>query len=419
MDKLKIIGNIPLNGSINISGAKNAALPVMVASLLSEDGLVLKNLPLLQDIYTMKLLLESFGIKIEVVKSQTYFNSTQIDNQTANYDLVRKMRASILVLGPLIARFKKAKISLPGGCAIGTRPIDIHLNGLAKLGVTFSTENGFIFGEVKKNLVGAKINLSFPSVGATENIMMTASLAKGETIILNAAQEPEIEDLARCLNNMGAKIIGAGTTQIRIKGVKNLTKTTHSIIADRIVAGTYVIAAIMLNNKFKINNIDPNLLLTPLKILQNMGAKLDIGKDYIQVLPSDNIKGTKLETKPYPGFPTDLQAQMMALMSIANGQSQIKEKIFENRFMHVSELNRLGANIKIKNDTAYIEGEKKLKGAPVMASDLRASVSLVLAGLCAEGETTINRVYHLDRGYEKIEDKLSKCGAFIKRIPNE
>ena len=416
MDKLKIIGNASLNGSINISGAKNAALPIMVASLLSENGLVLKNLPVLQDISTMKLLLESFGIKIKVVKSQTYFNSTQIKNHSANYDLVRKMRASILVLGPLIARFKKAKISLPGGCAIGTRPIDIHLTGLEKLGVTFSTENGFIFGEVKKNLVGAIINLSFPSVGATENIMMAASLAEGKTIIANAAREPEIEDLARCLNNMGAKIVGTGTTQIRIEGVKSLTKTDHSIISDRIVAGTYVIAAIMLNNKFKINNIDPNLLLTPLKILQNMGAKLDIGKDYIQVLPSDNIKGTKLETKPYPGFPTDLQAQMMALMSIANGQSQIKEKIFENRFMHVSELNRLGANIKIKNDTAYIEGEKKLKGAPVMASDLRASVSLVLAGLCAKGETTINRVYHLDRGYEKIEETLGKCGPTITRL---
>ena len=416
MDKLKITGNASLNGSINISGAKNAALPIMVASLLSENGLVLKNLPVLQDISTMKLLLESFGIKIKVVKSQTYFNSTQIKNHTANYDLVRKMRASILVLGPLIARFKKAKISLPGGCAIGTRPIDIHLNGLEKLGVTFSTENGFIFGEVKKNLVGAIINLSFPSVGATENIMMAASLAEGKTIIENAAREPEIEDLARCLNNMGAKIVGTGTTQIRIEGVKSLTKTDHSIISDRIVAGTYVIAAIMLNNKFKINNIDPNLLLTPLKVLQNMGAKLDIGNDYIKVLPSDIIKGTKLETKPYPGFPTDLQAQMMALMSIANGQSQIKEKIFENRFMHVSELNRLGANIKIKNDTAYIEGEKKLKGAPVMASDLRASVSLVLAGLCAEGETTINRVYHLDRGYEKIEETLGKCGPKITRI---
>ena len=416
MDKLKIIGNASLNGSINISGAKNAALPIMVASLLSENGLVLKKLPVLQDISTMKLLLESFGIKIKVVKSQTYFNSTQIKNHTANYDLVRKMRASILILGPLIARFKKAKISLPGGCAIGTRPIDIHLNGLEKLGVTFSTENGFIFGEVKKKLVGAIINLSFPSVGATENIMMAASLAEGKTIIANAAREPEIEDLARCLNNMGAKIVGAGTTQIRIEGVKSLTKTNHSIISDRIVAGTYVIAAIMLNNKFKINNIDPNLLLMPLKVLQNMGAKLDIGNDYIKVLPSDIIKGTKLETKPYPGFPTDLQAQMMALMSIANGQSQIKEKIFENRFMHVSELNRLGANIKIKNDTAYIEGEKKLKGAPVMASDLRASVSLVLAGLCAEGETTINRVYHLDRGYEKIEETLGKCGPKITRI---
>ena len=416
MDKLKIIGNASLNGSINISGAKNAALPIMVASLLSENGLVLKNLPVLQDISTMKLLLESFGIKIKVVKPQTYFNSTQIKNHTSNYDLVRKMRASILGLGPLIARFKKAKNSLPGGCAIGTRPIDIHLNGLEKLGVTFSTENGFIFGEVKKNLVGAIINLSFPSVGATENIMMAASLAEGKTIIANAAREPEIDDLARCLNNMGAKIAGAGTAQMRIEGVKSLIKTDHSIISDRIVAGTYVIAAIMLNNKFKISNIDPKHLSTPLKVLQNMGAKLDIGNDYITVLPSNTIKGTTLETKPYPGFPTDLQAQIMALMSIAKGQSQIKEKIFENRFMHVSELNRLGANITIKNDTAYIEGEQKLKGAPVMASDLRASVSLVLAGLCAEGETTINRVYHLDRGYEKIEEILGKCGSKITRI---
>ena len=416
MDKLKIIGKASINGSINIPGAKNAALPAMVASMLSENGLFLKNLPVVQDISTMKYLLESFGIKIKQINSQTFFDSNYIKNHIAQYDVVRKMRASILVLGPLIARFKKAKISLPGGCSIGTRPIDIHLKGLEKLGVKFFIENGFVSGEVKKNLYGALINLSFPSVGATENIMMAASLAEGETIIENAAREPEIVDLAKCLNNMGAKIIGAGTSQIRIEGVKSLSQTEHTIISDRIVAGTYVMAAIMLNNKFTINNIDPSLLSTPIKVLQNMGAKLDIGNDFIKVLPTDTIKGTTVETQPYPGFPTDLQAQIMTLMSIAKGNSQIKEKIFENRFMHVSELNRLGANIKIKNDIAYIEGDRKLKGAQVMASDLRASVSLVLAGLYAEGETTINRIYHLDRGYEKIEEILGKCGPKITRI---
>jgi len=416
MDKLKITGKASINGSINIPGAKNAALPAMVASMLSENGLFLKNLPVVQDISTMKYLLESFGIKIKQINSQTFFDSNYIKNHIAQYDLVRKMRASILVLGPLIARFKKAKISLPGGCSIGTRPIDIHLKGLEKLGVKFFIENGYVSGEVKKNLCGALINLSFPSVGATENIMMAASLAEGETIIENAAREPEIVDLAKCLNNMGAKIIGAGTSQIRIEGVKSLSQTEHTIISDRIVAGTYVMAAIMLNNKFTINNIDPSLLSTPIKVLQNMGAKLYIGNDFIKVLPTDTIKGTTVETQPYPGFPTDLQAQIMTLMSIAKGNSQIKEKIFENRFMHVSELNRLGANIKIKNDIAYIEGDKKLKGAQVMASDLRASVSLVLAGLYAEGETTINRVYHLDRGYEKIEEILGKCGPKITRI---
>ena len=416
MDKLIIEGKGHLTGSIDISGSKNAALPIMVGSLLSDNGLYLNNLPSLQDIYSMKLLLKSFGIKIENINSQTFFDTSNIKNHFADYDLVRKMRASILVLGPLIARFKKAKISLPGGCAIGTRPIDIHLNGLSKLGVKFSIENGFIFGEVKKNLVGTNINLSFPSVGATENIVMAASLADGETIIENAAREPEVEDLIACLNKMGAKIKGAGTKQIRIMGVKSLFKTEHRIISDRIVAGTYVIAAIMLNNEFKINKIDPGFLSRPIEVLKNMGAKIVIGDDFIQVLPSNNIYGTTLETQPYPGFPTDLQAQMMALMSIVKGKSQIKEKIFENRFMHVSELNRLGADIRISKDIAYIEGEQKLKGAQVMASDLRASISLVIAGLCAEGQTTINRIYHLDRGYEKIEETLGKCGPKITRL---
>ena len=416
MDKLQITGKAILTGSISVSGSKNAALPIMVASLLSENGLYLKNLPALQDILTMKKLLENFGIKIKKINSQTFFDSANINNSVADYDLVRKMRASILVLGPLIARFKKAKISLPGGCAIGTRPIDIHLNGLEKLGVKFSIENGFVSAEVKKDLTGAHIKLSFPSVGATENIMMAASKADGETIIENAAREPEIEDLAKCLNKMGAKIIGAGTTKIIIEGVKNLSKSEHTIMSDRIVAGTYVIAAIMLNNKFIIKKIKPDLLSTPLEVLQNMGAKLEIGNDFIKVLPSSSIKGIALETKPYPGFPTDLQAQIMALMSVAKGDSQIKEMIFENRFMHVSELNRLGASIKIKKDVAYIEGGRRLKGTKVMASDLRASVSLVLAGLYAEGKTTINRLYHLDRGYEKIEETLGKCGPMITRL---
>ena len=416
MDKLQIIGKASLKGSINISGAKNSALPLMVASLLSKNGLHLKNMPALHDVFTMKRLLESFGIKINQIDSQIFFDSTNIKNNIADYELVRKMRASILVLGPLIAKFKNVKISLPGGCAIGTRPIDIHLNGLEKLGVKFSIENGFVSGKVKDKLIGAFIKLSFPSVGATENIIMAASLAKGETIIENAAREPEIKDLAECLNKMGAKIIGAGTSHIKIKGVKSLSKTEHTIISDRIVAGTYVIAAIMLNNEFTINNIDPSFLLTPLKVLLNMGAKINIGDNFIKVLPSNSIVGTILETKPYPGFPTDLQAQIMALMSLAKGNSQIKEKIFENRFMHVSELNRLGANIKIKNDTAYIEGERKFKGAEVMASDLRASISLLLAGLCADGKTTINRLYHLDRGYEKIEETLGKCGPNIIRL---
>ena len=416
MDKLQITGKAILTGSISVSGSKNAALPIMIASLLSENGLYLKNLPALQDILTMKKLLENFGIKIKKINSQTFFDSANINNSVADYDLVRKMRASILVLGPLIARFKKAKISLPGGCAIGTRPIDIHLNGLEKLGVKFSIENGFVSAEVKKNLAGAYIKLSFPSVGATENIMMAASKADGETIIENAAREPEIEDLAKCLNKMGAKIIGAGTTKIIIEGVKKLSKSEHTIMSDRIVAGTYVIAAVMLNNEFIIKKIKPDLLSTPLEVLQNMGAKLEIGNDFIKVLPSSSIKGIALETKPYPGFPTDLQAQIMALMSVAKGNSQIKEMIFENRFMHVSELNRLGARIKTKKDVAYIEGGRSLKGAKVMASDLRASVSLVLAGLYAEGKTTINRLYHLDRGYEKIEETLGKCGPIITRL---
>ena len=416
MDKLKIYGNADLFGSIDVPGAKNSALPVMVASLLSQEELILKNIPNLQDILSMKKLLESFGIKIREEKNIIALNAKQIINKTADYDLVRKMRASILVLGPLISRFKKIKISLPGGCAIGTRPIDIHLFGLEKLGVKFTFEKGYIYGQIKNNLVGSFIDLPFSSVGATENIMMAAVLSDGMTTINNAAKEPEITDLADCLNKMGAKIYNAGTNTIQIQGVKNLSRAEHTIINDRIVAGTFIIAAIMLNKDFLIKKINPKHLTNVIDVLVKMGANLQIGKDFIKVLKSDLINGIEIETKPYPGFPTDLQAQIMSLMTLANGNSKIKENIFENRFMHVPELNRLGAKIKVKNDEAFIQGNNTFKGAQVMASDLRASVSLVLAGLCAEGETIINRVYHLDRGYEKIEEILGKCGPKIVRL---
>ena len=325
------------------------------------------------------------------------------------------MRASILILGPLLARFGKARISLPGGCAIGTRPIDIHLEGLKKLGANFSVENGYVVGAVEDELIGKHVTLPFPSVGATENILMAASIAKGKTIIENAAREPEINDLAFALNKMGAKINVKKNGIIKIDGVNSLTQATHKIMSDRIVAGTFVIAAVMLNKKFEVKEIVSSNLEALTSLLIKMGAKLKVKKTSIQIMPSKKLNGIKIQTAPYPGFPTDLQAQIMALMSLANGNSQIKENIFENRFMHVPELNRLGANIKVKKDIAFISGNRHLKGAQVMASDLRASVSLVLAALCAEGESVINRVYHLDRGYEKIEYTLGNLGPIIKR----
>ena len=415
MDKLIIQGESDLFGSIDIPGSKNASLPILVASLLSEKNLNLTNIPNLQDVKSMILLLRSFGVKIDENNSKLTLNAKNLKNNIADYDLVRKMRASILVLGPLLARFKKAKISLPGGCSIGTRPIDIHLNSLNKLGINFEIENGFISGLVKNELIGNIIDLPFPSVGATENIMMAAILAKGKTIINNAAKEPEIIDLGECLNSMGAKIIGHGTNTINIEGVNSLHDSSYDIMFDRIVAGTYVLAGVMINKKFTVKNIKSKYLESLIQTLIKMKANLMVNDNDITILPSKKIIGINIETAPYPGFPTDLQAQIMALMCMANGPSTIKEKIFENRFMHVSELNRLGANIKIKKDTAYVEGNKQFKGAQVMASDLRASVSLVLAGLCAKGETTVNRVYHLDRGYEKIEETLGIYGPIIRR----
>ena len=415
MDKIIITGKANLFGSISVKGSKNAALPILISSLLSKEDLELYNVPEFTDIRNMKKILLQYGVLIKENSSQLTINAKDITNQVADYDIVRKLRASILILGPLLSRFNKARISLPGGCAIGTRPIDIHLDGLSKLGAIISIENGFVNAEVLGSLMGNYINLSFPSVGATENILMASIFAKGKTIIDNAAKEPEIIDLANCLKSMGAKIVGEGTNQIEIQGITKLQKAKHTILSDRIVAGTYIIAAVMLNKEFEVNNLESSHLTTLIKLLRKMGANLVVNKDSVIIAPSLKLHGVKIETAPYPGFPTDLQAQVMALMSIANGNSQIKENIFENRFMHVSELNRMGADIKVKKETAFIKGNRKFKGAQVMASDLRASVSLVLAGLCAEGDTIINRVYHLDRGYEKIEETLGKCGPIIKR----
>ena len=415
MEKIRIKGKAKLHGSINIPGSKNAALPILVSTLLSKKDFTITNIPNLQDVSSMIKLLKSFGVSVLNNKDNLILNASKLENNIAEYDLVRKMRASILVLGPLLTRFKDIKISLPGGCAIGTRPIDIHLEGLKKLGVKFHIENGFVRGIVEDKLKGNLINLPFPSVGATENIIMASSLAIGTTIINNAAKEPEIVDLAKSLNSMGAIITGYGSSRIIIEGVDSLNQSKHNIMFDRIVAGTFIIAGIITNSKFTIQNVIPEYLKKLIEVLELMNAKLEIKEDSITVMPSKQINAINIETAPYPGFPTDLQAQIMSLMCIAKGQSVIKEKIFENRFMHVAELNRLGANIKIKNDTAYIEGERKFKGAQVMASDLRASVSLVLAAFCAEGETIVNRVYHLDRGYEKIEETLGKCGPTIFR----
>ncbi len=416
MDKLIITGKNKLKGSVSIHGAKNSALPILVASLLNQNDLILKNIPEVDDINNMLKLLKNYGAKIIKNKNSLKINNKSIKNISADYDIVRKMRASILILGPLLSRFGYAKISLPGGCAIGTRPIDIHLNGLSKLGINFEIQNGFVIGKVKNDIKGNKINLPFPSVGATENIMMSSVLAKGETLILNAAKEPEIEDLGNCLIAMGAKISGHGKNKIFIQGVQSLKSTNYEIISDRIVAGTFIILAIMLNSTFEVKKFNPKHILSLTNTLKKMGANFSISENSIKIRSSKNLKSCNVITGPYPNFPTDLQAQMMALMSVVNGISNIKETVFENRFMHVPELNRLGANIILNKDNAVIEGNRVFKGAQVMASDLRASVSLILAALCAEGKTTINRVYHLDRGYERIEKILGKLGPKIKRV---
>ena len=414
--KLLVKKSKPLNGYISIGGSKNSALPIMAASLLTYKKCLLKNVPDLADINTMLILLKSLGVNYSFSSDNLLLNGSKRLKNFANYELVRKMRASILVLGPLVARTGSAKVSLPGGCAIGTRPIDLHLYALKKLGTNIKIKNGYVYAEAKQGLKGNTIKFSTVSVGATENAILASVIAKGKTIIKNAAKEPEVQDLCNFLNAMGAKISSIGEKTIIIEGVKNLKSVEYKIIPDRIVAGTFLIAGLMTRGKLKIDNIIPGHLKYPIKILKKMGAKIQIKKNYIMLDRSNsNLKPTKIKTRPYPGFPTDLQAQFMTLLTIVRGKSYIQENIFENRFMHVSELNRLGANIKVKKDKSVIEGVKKLIGANVMASDLRASVSLILAGLVAEGKTVISRIYHLDRGYEKIEDKLNSCGSNIKR----
>jgi len=414
LKKLYIEGGVPLSGKIIVSGSKNSSLPILFASLMCEGKTVLKNVPQLRDIFTTLTLLKHLGCEVEFENDQLSVLPKEVKIE-APYDLVKTMRASILCLGPLLAVAGKAKVALPGGCAIGARPVDLHLKGLRKMGARFDLEQGYIWGECKR-LKGAHIHFDFPTVGGTENLLMAACLAEGETIIENAAKEPEIIYLANFLNQAGAKISGHGTSVIRVQGVAKLKAIEYTVMPDRIEAGTYIVAGIITQGDLEIVNCPCQELDAVLSKLLEMGANLTINKrqNTIHIKPSQRpLEGVDVITAPYPGFPTDMQAQIMSLMCVAKGNGIIKETIFENRFMHVLELIRLGADIKLSRDTAVVRGVKKLIGAPVMASDLRASASLVLAGLAAQGITEINRIYHLERGYEKIEEKLTAVGAKI------
>ncbi|HXH74293.1 MAG TPA: UDP-N-acetylglucosamine 1-carboxyvinyltransferase [Bacteriovoracaceae bacterium] len=419
MDKLIINGPCTLKGTVNISSAKNASLPILVATLLCPYPVKFDTIPDLMDVGTILKILQSLGLKVSESGDITTLDATTLNNQHADYSLVKTMRASVLVLGPLLARYGVASVSLPGGCAIGARPVDIHLMGMEKLGAKIEIENGYIKAHAKK-LIGATITLPFPSVGATENLMMAAVLAEGKTIIENAAMEPEIDDLADFLIAQGVKIEGSGTSRITIHGVdiKALKPNAkpYRVIGDRIEAATFIIAGIMTRGEVKVQGFNPKHLTFVLETLTKMGAKLEIGADFVQVRPSGRLKGVAIETAPYPGFPTDVQAQMMALMSIVEGNSIVSETIFENRFMHVPEMSRMGTNVTLKGNSALVEGVDSLSGAPVMCTDLRASAALVLCSLVAKGESEVQRVYHLDRGYEKIDEKLTVLGAKIKRV---
>jgi UDP-N-acetylglucosamine 1-carboxyvinyltransferase len=427
MDRISIVGGQPLHGSIPISGAKNAALPLMIASLLTRDTLILDNVPRLADVSLLQRILNNHGVDVMLngkrpgdtaYQGQTlHISAAGIVDTRAPYELVSKMRASFWVIGPLVARMGEAKVSLPGGCAIGTRPVDLHIQALQSLGADIDVDAGYVIARAPDGLRGGEIVFPKVTVGGTHTALMAASLARGTTVIENAAHEPEVVDVADCLNKMGAKITGAGTSKIVVEGVPELSGARHTVLPDRIETGTFAIAVAMTGGDVLLEGGRPELLQTALDVLAQAGAEIAPTNAGIRVTRNGaGIVPVDVSTAPFPGFPTDLQAQLMALMTRANGTSRITETIFENRFMHVQELARLGARIHLNGETATVEGRSRLRGAPVMATDLRASVSLVIAALAAEGETTVNRVYHLDRGFERLEDKLSACGAQISRI---
>jgi UDP-N-acetylglucosamine 1-carboxyvinyltransferase len=419
MDKILIKGGRPLRGQIPISGAKNAALPLLAACLLTDQPMVLENMPHLADIATMTDLLAKLGVDVErggPARHEITLKAATITDNTAPYDLVRKMRASILVLGPLLARCGEAKVSLPGGCAIGSRPVDLHIKALQQLGAEVVLDNGYINARAPQGLTGAEITFPTVTVTGTENIMMAAALAKGDTTIVNAAREPEVVDLADCLVAMGARIEGIGSDRLRITGRDRLRGVRHRVVPDRIETGTFAMAAAITGGELDLIGARLDHLNSVAAILSGAGVSMTQSGNNLRVSRANGLKGVDAMTEPYPGFPTDLQAQMMALMCLAEGASMITETIFENRFMHVPELKRMGANITVHGASALVRGMPYLTGAPVMATDLRASVSLALAGLAARGETVLNRIYHLDRGYERLEEKLAACGADIERI---
>ena len=418
MDKLLIRGGTKLRGEIYASGAKNSALPILAASLLADSPLKVGNLPHLNDVTTMLELLGSMGVDVMLSdEMEVQVDTSSINNLNARYELVKTMRASILVLGPLLAKFQKATVALPGGCAIGSRPVNLHIDAMRAMGAQIDIEDGNIKASVKGRLQGAKIIFEPVSVTGTENVLMAASLAEGETIIENAAREPEVLDLANCLKSMGAKIEGAGTDQIKITGVDNLEGAAFSVMPDRVEVGTYLTAVAMTGGQVKIKSAKPEYLSSVISKLEQTGSVIHTGEDWVEIIMDENKpEAISLTTGPYPSFPTDMQAQFVSLNAIAKGNSTVTETVFENRFMHVQEIARMGGNISLKGNTAVIEGIDHLNGAPVMATDLRASASLVLAGLVAEGATTIDRIYHIDRGYERIEEKLKMLGADIERI---
>jgi UDP-N-acetylglucosamine 1-carboxyvinyltransferase len=427
MDRIRIIGGERLKGTIPISGAKNSALPLMIASLLTRQTLTLSNVPRLADVTLLSRILGNHGVDVTVVgkkagqrtgDGQTFrLTAAEIVDTTAPYEMVARMRASFWVLAPILARCGEAKVSLPGGCAIGTRPVDLHLSALQALGADIELEGGYVIARASKGLVGARVTLSKVSVGATHNALMAASLARGETLIENAAREPEVMDVATCLVEMGAKIEGIGSSTLRVQGVDELHGAEHTVLPDRIETGTYAMAAAITGGEVFLDGARGDLLREALDLLRLSGVEIEETPSGIRVARNGNgLAPVEVDTAPFPGFPTDLQAQLLALMCMAQGTSTVRETIFENRFMHVQELARLGARIDLKGDTAYVTGVSDLLGAQVMATDLRASVSLVIAGLAAQGETVIGRVYHLDRGFERIEAKLSQCGAHIERL---